>query len=80
MFQRGISRDDVESVIRKGEVIENYPEDFPYPSRLMLGWKGKRPIHLVVAENRAKKERVIVTAYEPARDHWEAGFKKRRKR
>jgi len=27
-------------VIETGEIIEDYPNDFPYPSRLLLGWCG----------------------------------------
>jgi hypothetical protein len=37
MFERHISVEDVEDVSQHGEMIENYPDDTPYPSRLMLG-------------------------------------------
>lgn len=36
MFQRGISKDDVRSVLESGRLIEEYPDDHPYPSRLAL--------------------------------------------
>ncbi|NMP23435.1 DUF4258 domain-containing protein [Sulfobacillus sp. DSM 109850] len=48
MFERQIERSVVESVIQSGTTIESYPEDTPYPSRLVLGWD--RPVHVVVAE------------------------------
>ncbi len=35
MFDRGISVDDIEKTITHGEIIEAYPDDKPYPSRLM---------------------------------------------
>ena len=34
----GVSaEDEVRNVIQTGETIEDYPDDFPYPSRLVLG-------------------------------------------
>ena len=37
MFERGIGKEAVIGVIRTGEVIVSYPDDYPYPSFLMLG-------------------------------------------
>ena len=37
MYQRSISEEEVRIVIKTGETIEDYPADFPYPSRLVLG-------------------------------------------
>lgn len=78
MFQRGISEEEVRSVVMEGETIEDYPDDTPYPSRLMLGWNGSRPLHVVVAENAAACEYIVVTVYEPDRALWEPGFKRRK--
>ena len=44
MAARGIREEDVARVISEGKEIENYPEDKPYPSRLLLGWVEDRPI------------------------------------
>ncbi len=38
MFQRSISTMDVGAVLAEGKCIIPYPDDTPYPSRLMLGW------------------------------------------
>lgn len=38
MFERAVTVDDVVLVLREGETIESYPDDKPYPSRLVLGW------------------------------------------
>jgi hypothetical protein len=57
-----------------------YPDDTPYPSRLMLGWRGSRPIHIVVAEAADAGERIVITVYEPDTDLWEEGFRRRRER
>jgi hypothetical protein len=50
MFEREIERSVVESVIQSGTTIESYPEDTPYPSRLVLGWDRDRAVHVVVAD------------------------------
>jgi len=78
MFERQIAEADVVRVLATGEVIEDYPDDFPYPSRLIMGWSGGRPIHVVAADNRAANETIVVTAYEPDDVEWQAGFKRRR--
>lgn len=79
MFQRRISLDDVYHVLATGEVIEDYPHDIPYPSRLVLGWCGPRPIHVVAADNVETKETIVITVYEPDLTQWEAGFKRRKR-
>jgi len=78
MFERGISPDDVRDAIRTGEVIEDYPDDTPYPSQLMLGWAGARPLHVVVARNSAEHEVIIVTVYVPDAKQWQPGYKRRK--
>ncbi len=79
VFERRINDADVRHVVKNGEVIEDYPDDIPYPSRLILGWCGSRPIHVVVADNHDDRETIVITAYEPGSDQWEPGFKRRKK-
>jgi len=78
MFSRNISEEDVQYVLNTGKTIADYPEDRPYPSRLVLGWRGARPLHVVVADNQNEQELVIITVYEPDPTRWEPGFEKRR--
>lgn len=78
MFQRHIGIDDVHRVLENGETIEEYPEDTPYPSRLVLGWCGRRPLHIVVADNNDSEESIIVTVYEPSQNEWKSGFRRRK--
>ena len=54
-----------------GEAIETYPEDTPYPSRLVLAWVGGRPIHVVAAYNPADDEEIIITTYRPDPARWD---------
>jgi hypothetical protein len=62
MFERGINVAEVRYVVQAGEVIESYPEDSPYPSRLLLGWCGSRPLHVVIADNADAAELIVITA------------------
>jgi hypothetical protein len=70
--------EDIRRVLETGEVIEEYPDDTPYPSRLILGWNGTKPLHVVIADNNEDKETIIITAYEPNQNEWEHGFKRRK--
>ena len=80
MFERHISESDVQHILLTGKTIESYPDDKPYPSRLVLGWRAARPLHVVVADNERDRESIIVTVYEPDPDRWETGFARWRSR
>jgi hypothetical protein len=77
MFERGVTAADMRSVLEHGTTIEEY-EDTHYPARLVLGRAGKRPLHLVAADNAADDEAIVVTVYEPASAHWQPGFEHRK--
>ncbi|SPF35334.1 conserved hypothetical protein [Candidatus Sulfopaludibacter sp. SbA4] len=78
MFERGVEKDDVNAVISGGETVADHPDDKPYPSQLLLGFVEGRPIHVVAAWDAGTETCIIVTAYEPQPEQWEAGFRKRR--
>jgi len=78
MFERRISPEDVRHALDDGQAIERYPDATPYPSRLVLGWHGDRPLHVVAADVPGEEETIVVTVYEPDPARWEAGFTKRR--
>jgi hypothetical protein len=78
MFQRGISKEDVKHALKAGHVIEEYLKDQPYPSRLIMGWSGSRPLHVVVSDNPTAQESIIITVYEPDPEKWDASFRRRR--
>lgn len=63
MFKRSISDECIEYILQKGMVIEDYPNAFPFPARLLLGWCNKRAIHVVAAENRNTQQAIVITAY-----------------
>ena len=77
MQERDISRDDVGNCIMSGEIIEEYADDYPYPSCLILGKQNDQvPLHAVVASN--GEELFIITAYYPSDEQWEDDWKTRK--
>lgn len=78
MFERQIGTAEVSQVIAEGLVIEERPNDLPYPSRLLLGFPGGRALHVLVSDDAAGDARHVVTLYEPDRSLWSDDFKRRR--
>lgn len=79
MFQRNISTDDVEFVLLNSEIIKEYPDDKPYPSKLLLAFPNERPLHVVCSFNPVENRMIIITAYEPTLDIWVNNYKKKKK-
>jgi len=52
MFKRDISVENSRMIVNFGEVIQEYRNDKPFPSCLLLGFISRRPIHLVVGVNK----------------------------
>lgn len=77
MFQRGITIEDVRLILKHGEVIKDYNDDTPYPSKLILHWIDGRPIHVVAAYNMEHNEVIVITAYEPDPEIWSSDFRRR---
>ena len=75
--ERNISVDDIMNAIDNGEIIEQYPKDFPFPSCRILGISVNNIyIHVVVSLNENKI--YLITAYVPSSDKWEADLKTRK--
>lgn len=77
MFERGIGKADIVSVIAAGETVQDYPEDVPYPSRLLLGFVDSRPLHVLVALG-DDGVCYVITCYQPGEALWNPGFKTRK--
>ena len=78
MFERRVPEENVRQVLQSGEMIEDYSDDMPYPSGLMSGRRGNRPLHVVMAENTKEDELVVITVYEPDPSQWKSGFRNRK--
>ena len=74
--ERGITISDVIDAINSGEIIEQYPEDYPFPSCLILGNSNEKIIHIVASIDDGIM--YIVTAYIPSADKWENDLKTRK--
>ncbi len=75
--QRGIKIKDVKNAVMCGEIIEQYPDDYPYPSCLILGMSlANKYIHVVMSDEGTASR--IITAYFPDPLKWESDFKTRR--
>ena len=78
MFERNISAMKVRQVLERGETIEDYSAEMAEPSRLILGFQGNRPFHVVASENPATNEITIITVYIPDPEKWNKDFRSRR--
>jgi hypothetical protein len=68
---------DVYQTVCNGEVIEEYPDDKPYPSILIFGrTETGRPLHLVCAYNKEDDSAIVITVYQPDPNMW-IEFKRR---
>ena len=79
MFQRKLTKNDIVKVLSCHELVAAYEDDKPYPSFLILGWKDKTPIHVVVAQDLETKTCIIITCYIPELNLWELDFKTRKR-
>jgi len=61
-------------------IVEEYPEDRPYPSVLVLGRTQEgRPVHVVCAYVPEEDQLIVITVYEPDPNRWDEDFRQRRK-
>ncbi len=72
MAERGISYSETKRAILDGEIIEDYPDDYPYPSCLILG----NGLHVVAGLGNGYLW--IITVYRPSLEKWEADLKNRK--
>ena len=78
MFFRRISKEDVKIAINYGKVIEEKPDDTPFPSYLILDFVKNKPIHVVFSYDQKNDTGYVVTAYIPDPQLWIDNFRKRR--
>ena len=75
--QRNIKARDIKHAVFNGEIIEQYPNDFPFPSCLILGKTiSGQYIHIVMSDEGSMSR--IITAYYPDGNKWCTDFKQRK--
>ncbi|MEW6615399.1 MAG: DUF4258 domain-containing protein [Thermodesulfobacteriota bacterium] len=68
MIKRNITRQEVESAILTGEILEYYPDDKYSPSCLVYGkTENGRDLHIQISRPPIV---VIITVYEPDPEEW----------
>ncbi|MBR1560159.1 MAG: DUF4258 domain-containing protein [Clostridia bacterium] len=72
LTERDIGLSEVIRAIMTGEIIEDYPDDYPYPSCLVLG----EGLHVVAGVGDGRLW--LITAYRPDPDQWEDDMRTRR--
>ena len=78
-IERGIKQKDIRNCIMTGEIIEQYPDDFPFPSCLVYGYDlSNRVIHVVISSEGESGR--IITAYIPNTEKFQDDLKTRRER
>lgn len=66
-----IKEHEVYQALLDGKIIEEYPEDEPYPSYLVYGrTTARRPLHILCAYSGDDDLVVIVTVYQPDPKKW----------
>jgi hypothetical protein len=68
MSDRGVTMEDLISLIADGEIIESYPDRMPCPAALVLGFILDKPCHAVVAICGDRLS--IITVYWPDEGCW----------
>ncbi len=75
--QRNIKAKEVRYAVNNGEIIEQYPEDYPFPSCLILGKTSEgKPLHIVMSDEGTMSR--VITVYYPDKDKWTDDFRARK--
>jgi len=74
-----LSYEEIFFSVFTGEIIEDYPDDKPYPSCLVSGRTFKNePVHSVWAYNEETQWAVLITVYRPDPVRWKNWRERRR--
>ncbi len=66
-----LSYEEIFYSVRRGNIIEEYPTDTPYPSCLVYGQTLRgEPTHSVWAYNPDNRWAVLITVYRPDPNRW----------
>ena len=78
LIKRQISPQEVITALMNGQIIEQYPTDYPFPSCLVFAIiDNGRPLHVVCSIG--NEQLFIITAYQPDPAVWDDTFTIRKK-
>lgn len=76
--ERGIKMQDIKNAVFTGTIIEQYEDDFPFPSCLICGSSSRGlPLHVVMSDEGSASR--IITAYFPDHNNWDETYSVRKK-
>lgn len=79
MFKRSIKEEDAKRLLEDGIIIEEYLDDYPFPSMLICCLINEnRPLHAVVAVDYESRRLYLITIYEPDHEKWSEDFSRRK--
>ena len=78
MFERNVSMKRVKQALDTGVTVEDYSAEMPESGRLILGYQGNRPLHLVISENSERNLTTIITVYIPDSNKWDKNYMSRK--
>lgn len=79
MFQRGFEENDLHLCLSDGIIIEEYDEDYPFPSVLISGKAvSGRAMHAVIGIDNESKRLYVITVYEPDSEKWIDNYSRRK--
>lgn len=68
MFQGNISTEHIKQILQSAEIIEEYPDDAPCPSALLMAFSSGEVYHIVVGQ--CVDHLRIITIYKPDSEKW----------
>jgi len=74
--ERNIRFSEVRKALISGKIIEEFPNDQPLPSILILGYADNKPLHIVIGIDDYLLW--LITVYVPSNELWENDFKTRK--
>ena len=71
IIERGILRIEVKNAILNGDIIEEYNNDYPFPSVLIAYINSVKSLHVVLSYDETNDKYYIITVYIPSEIYFE---------
>jgi hypothetical protein len=78
MFERTIAPKKVRLALETDEIIEDYSDEMPEPSRLILGFQSSSPFHVVSSGGLDTEQVTVITVYVPDPEKWRSDHRTRK--
>jgi hypothetical protein len=75
---RGISENGIDYILKQFDIVEEYPDAFPFPALLLIGTWESNTWHIVAGFDLSNNVVHIVTVYRPDKERFEPDWRTRR--